>query len=264
MKGCGRGISLLCYYLKINVKKLVIYKADFTFNVFATFLWIGSGLFNILILFSRINTLKGWNFAEMAMLYGMWSLTFAIYNIFGNGILEIENHIVKGSMDLILTKPISPLFQIVFSRISPSGVAFLLFGVIFTVLSSIKVNIKWTIGKILYLILSSIIGGALIFATYLILASLAFWYLKSTSAVKIGYDIHKFAQYPITIYSKYITLLLLTIFPYAFTNYFPIAFILGKVPWFYGCLSPGVGVIVILLSGLIWRKGLRNYESSGS
>lgn len=259
-----RGATLLWWYLKINVKKLIIYKADFTFNVFATFLWIGSGLFNILILFDKITALHGWSFAEMAMLYGMWSLTFAIYNVFGNGILEIENHIIRGSMDLVLTKPISPLFQIVFSRISPSGVAFMLFGAVFTFLSGRNVDVSWNIGKVFYLLISTLVGGGLIFATYLILASLAFWYLKSNNAVKIGYDIHKFAQYPISIYNKGISILLMTIFPYAFTNYFPIAYVLGKVNIFFGILSLLVGGAVVLLSFLVWRKGLNNYESSGN
>lgn len=264
MKILKRIITLLWWYLKINIKKLMIYKGDLAFNVFATFLWIGSGLFNILILFDKITALRGWSLMEMAMLYGMWSLTFAIYNVFGNGILEIENHIVKGSMDLVLTKPISPLFQIVFSRISPSGVAFLLFGIIFTYLSSLKVGVLWNVEKIFYMIITVVIGGGLIFATYLILASLAFWYFKSNSAVKIGYDIHKFAQYPISIYSKEISILLMTVFPYAFTNYFPIAFLLGKVDVCYGILSPVVGIVVMLLAFLIWRRGLYNYESSGS
>ncbi len=257
---------LLLYgsYFKVNIKKLVEYKGDFIFNLISVLVWVSIGLINIGIIFDKLQSLKGWSLPEISLLYGMWSLTFAMYNAFGNGILDIENHIVTGSMDVLLTKPISPLIQIVCSRINTMGVGFLVFGVVVMIISAYNINYTWNVLKILYLIVTSITGGLLIFATYLILGSLAFWLLHSTSAIRIGYDIHKFVQYPLSIYGDGIKIILVTIFPYAFTNYYPIAFLLGKVPVFYGILSPTFCIIIFILSLKIWRLGLKRYEGTGS
>ncbi len=257
-------IKLLFSYLFLNIKRITEYKLDFIFNLLSVFIWVGTGLFNILILFTNIKTFDGWNLFEVCLLYGMWSLTFAIYNVFGSGILDIENNIISGTMDIMLIKPISPLFQIIVSKINTMGLGFLSFGIVIIVISSIRLDIEWNIFKICYLIFMVLVGGGLIFATYLILASLSFWFLKSNSAIKIGYDIHKFSQYPLSIYGKGIKIILSFILPYAFTNYYPIAFLLGKVNTIYGLISPLVCILGIIISIYIWKLGLKNYEGCGS
>lgn len=255
---------LYCSYFSVNIKRLVEYKADFVFNLFSVFIWVGTGLFNISIVFTKLTTFNGWSLAEIGLLYGMWSLTFSIYNAFGHGILDIENNIVSGKMDTLLTKPISPLFQLISSRISTMGLGFLIFGIVIMAISAQKVGLSWNILTISYLIITAVTGGLLIFATYLILGCLAFWFIRSNSAIRIGYDIHKFAQYPIDIYGTGIKIILATILPYAFTNYFPISFLLGKVNVFYGIISPIICLFVFGISILVWTLGLKKYEGSGS
>lgn len=255
---------LYCSYFTVNIKRLVEYKADFVFNLFSVFIWIGTGLFNITILFTKLKTFNGWSLAEIGLLYGMWSLTFSIYNAFGHGILDIENNIVSGKMDILLTKPINPLFQLITSRIGTMGLGFLIFGIILMAISAQNVGISWNILTISYLVVAAVTGGLLIFATYLILGCLAFWFIRSRNAIRIGYDIHKFAQYPIDIYGTGIKTILTIILPYAFTNYFPISFLLGKVSLFYGIISPIICMAVFGLSIFIWTLGLKKYEGSGS
>lgn len=237
---------------------------DFVFNFVSVIVWVSVGIINIGIIFTKIKTFNGWSFPDIGLLYGMWSLTFSIYNAFGNGILDIETNIVSGKMDTILTKPISPLFQIISARISTMGLGFLVFGIVVMFISVQYIPLQWNIFKVAYLIFTSITGGMLIFATYLILGSLAFWFIRSNSAIRIGYDIHSFAQYPIEIYSQAIKLILITIIPYAFTNYYPVAFLLGKVGIFYGIISPIVCLFVFGLSIKVWALGLKKYEGSGS
>jgi len=251
-------------YFSVNLKRLAEYKTDFIFNLFSVFVWAGTGLFNIGIVFSKLKTFSGWSLAEVGLLYGMWSLTFSIYNAFGHGILDIENNIVSGKMDILLTKPISPLFQLISSRVNTMGLGFFIFGIVTMVISAYNVDISWNILNICYLIITSITGGMLIFATYLIIGCLSFWTIRSNSAIRIGYDIHKFAQYPLDIYGNGIKILLSTILPYAFTNFFPISFLLGKVSVFYGVISPLLCLIVFGISILVWAIALKKYEGTGS
>ncbi len=257
-------LKLYGYYFKINVKKLIEYPMDFTFNVISVFIWVGSGLLNIIIIFSDLETLKGWHLAEIGLLYGIWSLTFSLYNAFGSGILDLEETIITGKFDVLLTKPLSPLFQIISSRISSMGIGFFVFGIVMVIITTYNIAIEWHLWSILYLLLTIISGGLLIFSTYLIMGSLSFWFLRSNAVIRIGYDIHKFVQYPIDIYNKGIRVLLSTIVPYAFTNYFPVAFILGKVKLFWGIMSPIVSICIFLVSMFIWRLGIKKYEGSGS
>jgi len=257
-------ISLYFYYLKTNIRVLFEYKSDLIFTLFSIIVWTGAGLVNIGIIYTKIQAIKGWNLSEIGLLYGMWSLTFAIYNSFGNAVFDIENYIVTGTMDSILTKPLNPLFQLIAKKFNVMGIGFLAFGVATMIFFVQRVNIQWDIFKVSYLIIAAIAGGILIFSTYLILGSLAFWFLRSNLAIWIGFDMHKFAQYPMDIYARGIKFILVTIFPFAFTNYFPISFLLGKVDWKYGIISPFVCVLVLLIAVQIWKMGLKKYEGAGS
>ncbi len=245
-------------YVLINLKKLKQYKADLIFNILSIFIWVSVGVFNIFIIFKNTNSFAGWDFSETALLYGTWSLTFSIYNTFGSGVLEIENYIITGNLDMLLLKPISTLYQVISSRINVMGIAFLIFGSIMVFIFSIKVSITWSFIKILYLIVTIITGGILIFSSYLIIGCIAFWTLKSNAAIRVGYDIHKFAQYPLDIYGKQIKVLLVFIIPYAFSNYYPIAFLLGKSNIFYSIISPIVSIVLFIFALLIWKMGLKN------
>ena len=258
-----RYISLWIAYLKVNMKRLLEYRADFVFNLISVFIWTATGLFNVLIMFTKITSFYGWGKYEVCLLYGMWSLTFSIYNAFGSGILNIENDIINGKLDISLIKPIDPLFIIVTSRINTMGIGFLIFGLCCIIYSLIKLNL-FLIPLIIYFLISAITGGGLIFATYLILACFSFWIKRSSNAIRVGYDIHKFAQYPLDIYGKGIKILLSTLFPYVFTNYYPTAFMLGKTSVFVGMISPIVCLLAFFLSIVFWKISLARYESTGS
>lgn len=130
---------------------------------------------------------------------------------------------------------------------------------------SFKQNVKYKINIILNII------SSIVFITFsyyiwssIILGSLAFWFLKSNAAIKIGYDIHKFAQYPLGIYGMPIKLVLSCVFPYAFTNYFPVAYLLNKCGLIMALLSLLVCVVGFVISLHVWNRGLKKYEGSGA
>lgn len=259
-----RYFSLFVCYTKTNLRRLMAYKVDFMFNLLAVIVWIVAGLVNLAILFSSTKSLAGWAFPEVCFLYGMWSLTFAIYNTFGAGILDLEEYIVSGKMDCILLKPVHPLFQITTLRINTMGIGFLLIGIVCILVSGVAVDISWSVGLFLYLLLAVLSGSVLVFSSFLFLSTLSFWLLKANSLVKVGYDIHKFSQYPISIYNNGIQFLLITLFPYAFSNYFPVAYILGKTSAVYGVLSILVCILMFFIALWFWNISLKKYEGCGS
>lgn len=135
-------LNIYLNYFKINIKRLFEYKCDFVFNLISVIIWCSANLFNIWVLFSKLNYINGWTFAQIGLLYGMWSTNFAIYCTFGNGILEIENLVVTGNLDCMLTKPLNPLLQIICLRINTMGIGMLIVGIATISISSTYANIN--------------------------------------------------------------------------------------------------------------------------
>ena len=81
----------------------------------------------------------------------------------------------------------------------------------------------------------------------------------------MAYQLSTFVKYPITIYPVWIRGVLTFIIPFAFTGYFPAAYILGKGSFLLGVvLTFVVSFISILIAYRIWLIGIKRYESSGS
>lgn len=83
------------------------------------------------------------------------------------------------------------------------------------------------------------------------------------------FRVKEFTNYSLTIYPKAIQFLLTYILPFAFINFYPVSFLLGKevpegFPAVLPYLTPVVGAICFALSVLLWNRGLRHYKSTES
>lgn len=80
---------------------------------------------------------------------------------------------------------------------------------------------------------------------------------------------HKFAEYPISIFSKVIQTAIIYIVAFAFVNYFPAQFLLRKedmaqYPEIFMYITPIVGMGLYLLTYGFWRYSIKYYKSSGN
>ena len=103
----------------------------------------------------------------------------------------------------------------------------------------------------------------------IIVGSLSFFIVKSTEIGDIFYyDMRDMTQYPIEIFPKVIQYILTFVCPWAFINYYPSLLLLDKVSSRYefilGIIAPLIGVIMLLLSLLIFNYGLKKYSGVGN
>ena len=131
-----------------------------------------------------------------------------------------------------------------------------------------KLNINWTIAKVLLLI-GSILGGNFLFSGLIVLqATLSIWTVESLEIVNsFTYGGVEAAQYPISIYKTWFRNVLIYIIPLATVNYFPSMALLEKTEinnsWI-GWISPFFGFIFFIASLWVWKIGVRHYTSTGS
>jgi ABC-2 type transport system permease protein len=76
-------------------------------------------------------------------------------------------------------------------------------------------------------------------------------------------------QYPLEMFGRGFRVLVTCVIPVAFLNYYPARWLLGKIvpgdPWYIlSFLSPLVVIILLVVAGVVWNKGIRHYSSTGS
>lgn len=261
-----RYLSIYMCFLKQYFKNLIEYKQDFIFGIVGFFMIQITSLLFIGLIFQNIPTLDGWNFYEILFIYGFSQIPRGIDHIFTDYLWIFSGfEVKKGMVDRYLLRPLNPLFQVIANRFQPEGFGEIIMGSILVIYSGMKLSINIRPLIIIGFILSVIGGTFIYFGIKLLTSSLSFWFKDSFRHLQITYELSSFAKYPVSIYPNSIKSLLTFVIPFAFTGFFPSAYILGKTTFTIGVLGTLlIGFIVFTFAYATWLKGLSIYESSGN
>jgi ABC-2 type transport system permease protein len=247
-------------------KSRLVYKTDFILGATSQTISMAVSLAFLTLVFTQIETLKGWTFNEMLFLTGFGGTVLFIQNMFFFNIIRLgEDYILSGDMDRILLRPLNPLFQIYADDIHDNNLPKIIANTALIIYSATQIGLNTTLLKILYAAASMTSGILTIAAIYLTFSTTAFWTGTSRSAIWLFFRISNFRKYPLEIFSTIIQGLLVTLVPIAFASYFPASYLLGKEGFqTWKLITPISGLIFYLLAYQFWKKGLSNYSSTGS
>lgn len=266
----GGMIRLYLAFAKVNFLTQMEYRGQYAIRMLAKIIGWSTGFISILILLNKFKTIGSWTTYEVLFIYALDVLSYSVAATFCMGSVgKIPTLIRQGAFDSVLTKPVNPFFYLVCKSVSAGYVSNYVIAIIILTVCFKELGIVLTIGKLFWLIMV-ILGATLIQAAGFILTAVpAFWLVKSDGLRSLFYsNLTGFLQYPLSIYDKWVQVLLTFILPYAFINYYPAQYFLGKnenlfFPWFQ-FMTPIVGILLFGLSYFVWKKGLNAYQSTGS
>jgi viologen exporter family transport system permease protein len=245
------------------------YRTSFALDFVGVFLVTFLDFAAILIIFQNVPQLGGWSVDEVALLYGISGLAFALTDLAVGDLDLLKLQIREGNFDLVLIRPRGTLLQVVtsefqvrrFGRIAQAATIF--------VYALARLHVHWTVGRIL-IVPIAIVSSTVIFGAVWIAAScIVFWAVEGGEAANtFTYGGQFFSQYPINVYESWLRRLLAFVIPMAFVAYFPALYILdkpdpvGAPTWLQFC-SPLIAVGACLVAGFVWRFAVRHYRSAG-
>lgn len=254
-------------YLVILFKSQMQYRTSFWLLSLGQ-LFIPFSIFaGLYFLFERFGQIKGWQFFEVALCFGIIHMAFALSECFARGFDAFSSLVRNGEFDRLLVRPRSTFIQVLGSKFEFTRFGRLLQSAIVLVWAMTNLNIEWSVVKAATLLLM-IASGVLIFTgIYILAATLCFWTIEGLEVVNIFTDGgREMAQYPLNIYQKWVARFFTFVIPFGTVNYLPLLYILGKssgTEIFY-MLIPAAGSLFILPCLLVWKVGVKHYRSTGS
>ena len=213
------------------------------------------------VLFRNMPTIAGWQEAEVYFIMALVFVSEGCSNLFYDGIWQLPSQVFHGEFDVMLARPISPLYQVVARGFGLQGVGGILVGFVSLGLSMHSLGWLTPVGIMLCLVL--IICGALLrMSSILIAACFVFWAGPNSDMMFTANTVGEYAMYPVDIYPAWLRVILLTILPYGFIGFVP-ALILrsSNMLLFLGTLA--FSVLFFLLARGIFYLSIRRYESMG-
>lgn len=257
-------ISLYFSFLKASLKEMLIYRLDCIVGMISQIVTQLVEIIFIWIVFQNTDSLAGWNFMQILLLYGVTLISIGISDFCFDALYDIgPKYIRNGEFDKILLRPVHPLISIIGSSKEFTSLGYFGLGLFLTTTMLIKLAIPITIILVLKIIFFSIVGAAIIGAINTIFSIASFWTYRSNEVIWSFYRIYTFAQYPIDIYNKFIKLLITAILPFAFVAYYPSMNYLGmNSKMIY--ITPVIMIILWILAIKIWNLALNKYRSTGT
>lgn len=261
-----RFLKLYKTFIVQHLKKLMEYRVDFLTGACSFLINQITNIVFIGIIFSQIPDLDGYLFYEILFIYGFSLIPRGIDHLFTDNLWKVAWFIVrKGNFDKYLIRPISPLVHVIIEFIQFDALGELLTGIVLVGISSQKLSLHYTAVNVALMLVAVFFGTFIYTAIKIACASIAFWIKQSGSILQIFYMSSDFAKYPVTIYNQFVKTVITYVIPFAFTAFYPADYILrGSNPWFHIGGTVVVSIVLMVLSVMVWNRGLRAYESAGS
>src|SRR6266487_850094 len=92
-------------YLMLSLRGQMQYRTSFFLYSLAQFSAVAIEFLGIWALFSRFGSLKGWRLQEIALLFGIVNVAFALAEMFGRGFERFSLMVKSGDFDRLLLRP---------------------------------------------------------------------------------------------------------------------------------------------------------------
>ena len=264
-------LSLLGRYMSASLRAQMQYPASTILLAVGSFVATILDMVAIWVLFARFGAVDGWRFGDVAMFFGLISISFAIADFLSRGFDVLGTEFIKtGNFDRILLRPRTATLQLMGHNFRFNRAGRLAQGLVVTVIGTQSLGFHWTVSAIA-LALWTIAGGVALFVGLMVIqGALSFWTTESLEVMNLlTYGGVQAAQFPLGLYEKWFRNFLIFVVPIGCVAYFPVLAILGKpdplgTPSWLLPFTPLAGFAFLALSFLAWRAGVAKYTSTGS
>lgn len=263
-------MSVSLAYLKMSVLSLLEYPAGVLGYLIANPIQFIVGFATIKFVVAEFGTIAGWGYGELAVLYGMSVVSHALFVIFFIRTWYIGYFAIDGEFDRYMLRPMSVLYQFLFTEFNPIGLTDLIPGLCVLIYGFIQVDFEWSIKNVIS-ILIILIGATLIrCSVYLIFGCSAFWTRSKNSFDGYIQDfMNKTTIYPLTMFPESFQFVLTFLLPVGWISFYPVSELLGvSNERFIGSgmvwATLAVGILMFAISSWIFNRGLKRYESAGN
>ncbi len=246
------------------------YRTSFAFFLLAQALITALELAAIVILLDVVPDLGGWSPAQVALLYGLATVPFALTDLIVSPVEELAVHVQGGTFDRLLLRPVSALIQLCALEFELRRAGKLIPNVATLVVGLVATDVELDVRSLGLLAIGLASGSAIYAALWILSASISFWAVSALQATHAFTYGGQFAnQYPLHLYPGWIRAILGWLIPLAFVAYVPAIELIGApnplgLPGWLVLLSPLAGVGALAVALTVWTTGIRHYQSTGS
>lgn len=217
----------------------------------------------LLILTGKTQVVAGYNLWQVVFFFMTFNLVDLTSQLFLREVYRLRPLVVSGNFDLVLVKPVNPLFRVLAGGADLLDLFTLFPLVAFLIYAAIKMGGLDILGIIVYLLL---LGNAFLIALALhtIVAAIGVLTTEVDNTIMLYRDLSSMARIPVDIYREPIRSFLTFVIPVGVMITFPAKALMGLLSIQFILISLILGVGLFFLGLGLWHFSLRRYSSASS
>ena len=260
-----KNMKVLIEFFRACMVEELEYRTNFFGNMLTSLFWIVIAVLTVDVFFNQTNQLGGWSYYEVLVLLGVFNtingfIEFALRQ----NMARIVDHIRKGTLDYVLTKPVDSQFFVSFRHLVFWRLADIFWGCALIVYALAKLG-RWpsVLDFVLFLILL-LAAMVLVYSIWMILMTTSFWFVKIEILSFIFSSFFETTRFPVQVYKGWLRILLTFILPAAFMTSVPSAALTGKWDVATTVIALLVALGFFVVSRVFWKVALKSYTSASS
>lgn len=202
----------------------------------------------------------GYSGRQLFIFYIVFNFFESIGQVFFRGIYWFRQQVVSGEFDFRLTKPVSPLFQVLTRDTDILDIPM----IIITFLAVIPEITNGGTEKLFPLIITTIASLILTVAVYTAVAAFGIITTEVDHLIWVFRDVAQLARFPIDLYGSTAKIILTYFLPIGIIYTLPAEALMGLGTLKSALLGLLVAFLFLIASMWYWRYALTKYSSTGS
>lgn len=258
-------LRLVAVFLRIGTLNELAYRANFFIQILESLVGVATILGTVAVVFSQTDTLGGWLPAELIALVGVYYLVLGMITlVISPSLARFISDVQQGTLDFTLLKPEDAQLLVSISEIRIWKLIDIGVGVVVLSGALVQLTSEIGVGAVLSFGIALLTGATIVYCFYLMLASLAFWFIRVENLLQIFWAMYTAGRWPVGIYPGWLRWILTLVVPIAFAVTVPAEAIAGRLTLQTQLGSILLAGFLVLFSRWFWTQGLRQYSGASA
>jgi ABC-2 type transport system permease protein len=260
-----RYLKVIAIYFRLGVLNELEYRVNFFIQIFQTFLSLMVSIGGLSVVYSHTDTLNGWTSSELLAVIGVYFIFGGYINLVVQPSMNrFMEDVRMGTLDFLLLKPADAQLLVSVRQFQLWKALDIVLGFVILGVAVFQTGVATSPIQALGFVVSLLSGAVIVYSFWLILATMAFWFVRVDNILVIFESMYEAGRYPVGIYPGWLRFILTFLVPIAFAVTIPAEALIGRLE--LQNLLIGVVLAVVMLSAArwLWMFGIRNYTGASA
>jgi ABC-2 type transport system permease protein len=252
-------------FFKVGVLNELQYRVNFVVQLFQSAIALAVGLLVLALVYSHTEELNGWSQSELLCVLGIQILMGgAIKTYIQPNMMRLIDDVREGKLDYALTKPEDAQVLVSVREVRIWQVVDLVTGLVVLGVGLSRITTDLGALDALAFGVALLIGAAMIYCFWLVIATGAFWIVNMWHAAELFDGIFQTGRWPVGIYPGWLRYSVTFLVPIAFAVTVPAQAVTSRLQWETLALAAVFGAVLIASTRWFFRFGLRRYSGASA